>query len=90
MQSPGAMISDIRRREWEPHVCVCAGEGLVAQGIVGVGPQVLLLDHLRQQHYVHPAPACSTLSIFQMAAQQTCGDSCLREATGTVVSNPTL
>ena len=54
----------------EPHVRVCTGKGLVAKGVVGVSPQVLLLDHLRQQHYVHPAPACSVLSFFQMAAQQ--------------------
>lgn len=41
------------------HICVSAGQRLIAQGVVGVGPQVLLFDDFRQQHDVHTTPACT-------------------------------
>ena len=50
------------------HICVSTGQRLIAQGVVGVGPQVLLFDDLRQQHNVHATPACtasnSDISVF--------------------------
>ncbi len=50
------------------HICVSTSQRLVAQGIVRVGPQVLLLDDLGEQHNVHSAPACTASDKAMSAA----------------------
>ena len=53
----GAQAPLGERGSWCTYICLCARQRLVAQRVVGVGPDVLCLERLRDERDVHSAHA---------------------------------
>ena len=65
----GSQIADeVRnvRDECEAYICSGSGESLIPQGIVGICPQVMLLDDFRYHYNVQATISCSKRLIVNL------------------------